>query len=115
VTKKDDIVFEILNVDPNDNTNQITLGSVRFSLNLIERQEEYDVLLEVPDVNDDRDVYAKINAKIQFIWSLHKFYTEELVKSEERFNKIKSLITAKQNVLSNLNGILNIKFFLINL
>ncbi len=104
MTKKDDIVFEILNVDPDDNTKQITLGSVRFSLNLIERQEEYDVLLEVPDVNDDKDVYAKINAKIQFIWSLHKFYTDELVKSEERFSKIKSLISAKQNVLSNLNG-----------
>ncbi len=93
-----------MNIDPHDNTKQITLGSVRFSLNLIERQEEYDVLLEVPDVNNDQDVYAKINAKIQFIWSLHKFYTDELSKSEERFSKIKSLISGKQNVLSNLNG-----------
>lgn len=106
VTKRDDIIFEILNLDPDDNSKQITLGSVRFSLNLIERQEEYDVLLEVPDVNDERDVYAKINAKIQFIWSLHKFYTDELVKSEERFNKIKALISSKQNTLTNLNGIL---------
>jgi len=80
------------------------LGSVRFSLNLIERQEEYDVLLEVPDLNNSEDVYAKINAKIQFIWSLHKFYSDELLKSEERFNNIKALINSKQNVLNNLNG-----------
>lgn len=94
-----------MNVDPNDLSKQIILGSVRFSLNLIERQEEYDVLLEVPDLNNSEDVYAKINAKIQFIWSLHKFYNDELVKSEERFNNIKALINSKQNVLNNLNGI----------
>jgi len=104
VETKDDINFEILNIDSKDNSKQITLGSVRFSLNLIERQDEYDVLLEVPDINDETDIYAKINAKIQFIWSLHKFYSDELVKSEDNFNKIKTLISAKQQVLSNLNG-----------
>lgn len=77
---------------------------MKFSLNLIERQDEYDVLLEVPDINDEGEIYAKINAKIQFIWSLHKFYNDELVKSEDNFNKIKTLISAKQQVLSNLNG-----------
>ena len=85
---------------------QISIGSVRFALNLIQKQEEYDVLLEVPDMNDEKEVHAKINAKIQFIWSLHKFYSDELVKSEERFNNIKNLIYQKQNILKNLNGML---------
>lgn len=73
-------------------------------MNLIQKQEEYDVLLEVPDLNDEREVHAKINAKIQFIWSLHKFYSDELIKTEERFNNIKNMIYQKQNILKNLNG-----------
>ena len=102
--RKDDIIFEIFNVDTTNPNNQISFGVVRFSLNLIECQEEYDVLLEVPDIENNNNVYAKINAKIQFIWSLHKYYNDEFVKSEERYNNIKSLINSKQNVLLNLNG-----------
>lgn len=109
--KKDDIIFEILNIDSKNNTT-VALGSVRFSLNLIEKQEEYDVLLEVPDSENENEVIAKINAKIQFIWSLHKFYSEELAKCEERFSEIKNLIDSKQRILNNVNG-MSIKFFLI--
>jgi hypothetical protein len=68
-------------------------------------------LLEVPDPNNENDVYAKINAKIQFIWSLYKYYSEELIKSEERINNIRNLIFQKQNILKNLNG--NYNFFII--
>lgn len=77
---------------------------------MIEKQEEYDVLLEVPDKYNENEVYAKINAKIQFIWSLHKYYSEELIKSEERIDNLKNIIFQKQNVLKNLNGI--IRFFI---
>ena len=66
------------------------------------------MLLEVPDPNDENEVYAKINAKIQFIWSFYKFYSEELVKSEERINNLKNLIYQKQTILKNLNGNFNI-------
>ena len=62
------------------------------------------MLLEVPDPNDENEVYAKINAKIQFIWSLYKYHSEELAKSEERIDNLKNLISQKQNILKNLNG-----------
>ena len=55
-------------------------------------------------MNDETEIHAKINAKIQFIWSLHKFYSDELVKSEERFGNIKNIIFQKQNILKSLNG-----------
>jgi hypothetical protein len=111
VGKRDEIVFEVINVDQNTGRN-LSIGSVRFSLDLIEKQEEYDVLLEVPDPRDENEVYAKINAKIQFIWSFYKFYSEELIKSEERIETLKNLIYQKQNILKNLNGIFIYSFIL---
>lgn len=61
-------------------------------------------------MNDENDVHAKINAKMQFIWSLHKYYSDELIKSEEKFNNIKNFIFQKQNILKNLNGKIFILF-----
>ncbi len=78
----------------------------------IEKQEDYDVSLEVPDPNDESEVYAKINAKIKFIWSLYLFYSEELIKSEERINNLRNLISQKQNIFRNLNGIFLLFFFI---
>lgn len=63
------------------------------------------MLLEVPDLTNDKEVYAKINAKILFIWSLHKYYSDELITSEERLKEIKDLISEKQNIIKNLEGI----------
>ena len=112
VSRRDDIVFEILNVDPQNTSKNVSIGSVRFALDLIQKQEEYDVLLEVPDPNDENEVYAKINAKIQCIWSLYTYYSEELQKSGERCDNLKTLVYQKQTILKNLNGKFIYKFVL---
>jgi hypothetical protein len=69
VIKKEILYFEVLTIDRRG-TKEI-LGAVKFPLDKIERQEEYDLELEIPDENDERIITAKINAKIKFIWSIY--------------------------------------------
>lgn len=101
---KDDIIFEVLNMDQKFSERFESLGIVKFSLGMIANQEEYDVVLEIPDTEDENIIIAKINAKIQFIWSFFKLYTDKLSKSEENIYNLQLSLQKKKNVLSHLNG-----------
>ena len=76
ITHKDDI-FDI--------------GSKVFPLDDIDTQEEYLVQIIVPDINDEKQIAAYINAKIILYWSDYKYYKKQKRKVE---SKIKKLIIA---------------------
>ncbi len=101
---KDNIVFEVLNIDQKNSKLTESLGIVKFSLGMIANQEEYDVVLEIPDLNDDNIVTAKINAKIQFIWSFYKFYSEKLIRIEENIYNLQLSLQKKKTIFDHLNG-----------
>ena len=82
-----------------------SLGIVKFSLGMIANQEEYDVVLEIPDPDDENSVSAKINAKIQFIWSFFRLYSEKLSKTEENIYNLQLSLQKKRTLLGHLNGI----------
>jgi hypothetical protein len=104
VKHKSDIIFEVLDIDPANSADCQSLGIVKFSLGMIANQEEYDVVLEIPDPEDDNNITAKINAKIQFIWSYYKLFSEKLSKTEENIYNLQLSLQKKRNVLSHLNG-----------
>jgi len=110
VKNKSDIVFEVLDIDPANPANRESLGIVKFSLGMISNQEEYDVVLEIPDPEDENSITAKINAKIQFIWSFYKLYSEKLSQTEENIYNLQLSLQKKRTVLNHLNGI-NFYFF----
>lgn len=97
-------MFEVLDIDLADPANSQSLGIVKFSLGMIANQEEYDVVLEIPDPDDESNVTAKINAKIQFIWSFYKLYSEKLSKTEENIYNLQLSLQKKRTVLNHLNG-----------
>lgn len=100
--KKDILYFEVINNDDVHNEKQI-LGTVRFPLESIERQEEYELELEIPDDNDENIIMAKINAKVHFIWSMYKYYQDMLTKSERVLNNCTAMLQKTNRLLENLN------------
>jgi hypothetical protein len=101
VTSKDILYFDVLNTD-RKGAKEI-LGTVKFPLDKIERQEEYDLELEIPDENDERIITAKINAKIKFIWSIYKYYQDLLAKSERNLQNCNAMLQKTNKLIENLN------------
>lgn len=102
VARKDILYFEVINNDEISGRKEV-LGTVSFPLNKIERQDEYDLELEIPDENDENVNMAKINAKIQFIWSIYKYYQDLLTKSERVLQNCQAMLVKTNKLLENLN------------
>jgi hypothetical protein len=88
----------------NTEDEEISIGTVRFPLDKIENQDEYDVLLEIPDEEDEKIINAKINAKIKFVWSIYKLYQDLFAKSEKALQTYKQLLDKSNQYLENLYG-----------
>jgi hypothetical protein len=100
VARKDILYFEVIN---NDDSEKLTLGTVKFPLDRIERQEEYELELEIPDEDDENLIMAKINAKIQFIWSIYKYYQDMYTKNERALQNCNIMLQKTTRLLENLN------------
>ena len=90
-----------MNVDDNDE--ESALGTVKFPLDKIEKQEEYDLELEIPDEHDEKIINAKINAKIRFVWSTYKYYQDLYAKSERTLQNYNTMLTRTYQLIENLN------------
>jgi len=76
---------------------------MRFHLNTIETQEEYEVILDLLEENK-KDVVAKINCKIHFLWSFREFYHNLMIKSEKKINHFNETIQKSNKIIESLNG-----------
>lgn len=90
-------------MNTDDSGQEFPIGMVKFPLDKIERQDEYDLELEIPDENDEKIITAKINAKIRFIWSWYKYYQDLYTKSEKHLQNYTNTIQRTNNLLENLN------------
>jgi hypothetical protein len=95
-------MFEVLNRDTTSIETKV--GFVNFPLARIENQDEYEVLLEIHDDQDDSFVKAKINAKIKFVWSMYKLYQDMFNASEKKLKNLQNLLDKSYQLLENLNG-----------
>lgn len=95
-------MFEILDIRPTEEV--IILGTANFELNQIEKQDEYDITLEVCEDEVEGKVNAVINSKIVFIWSQFAFYNDLYLKSESLVNSYKAVLDKSNSLLDNLNG-----------
>jgi hypothetical protein len=99
VKKRDMIYFQVINSD--ETKTESIIGSVKFSLDQLTNQEEYEAVLEIQD--EDLIVKAKITAKIKFIWSYYKLYESMYNQSEKRMNNLKNSLDKINQMLENLN------------
>lgn len=81
---------------------------MRFHLSSFESQDEYEVVLDIIDENKTN--IAKINCKINFIWSYYTHYLDLVNKTEKKINHY-NITTSKSNkILEILNGMFIFNF-----
>ena len=80
--------FEFIMKGVNDKNQIFDIGSKVFPLTDINSQEEYIVQIVVPEIDNEEQVAAHINAKIVLYWSDYKFYEKQKKKSEKRIRKL---------------------------
>jgi hypothetical protein len=100
VRKRDAILFEIVN---NGVDEIVVVGTVKFSLNSIKEQNEYDLELVIPENNNPKKNLAKIIGKIRFIWSHYNYYQDLHRRSENMLKTHENNLQKSKVLLENLN------------
>ena len=80
--------FEFIMKGVNDRNQVFDIGSKVFPLNDINSYEEYIVQIIVPEIDNEEQVAAYINAKIVLYWSDFKYYERLKRKAESRLKKL---------------------------
>ena len=80
--------FEFIMKGVNDRNQVFDIGSKVFPLNDINSYEEYVVQIIVPEIDNEEQVAAYINAKIVLYWSDYKYYERLKRKAESRLKKL---------------------------
>ena len=83
--------FEFIMKGVNDRNQVFDIGSKVFPLTDINSYEEYIVQITVPEIDNEEQIAAYINAKIVLYWSDYKYYERLRRKAE---SKLKKLIAA---------------------
>ena len=80
--------FEFIMKGVNDRNQVFDIGSKVFPLTDINSYEEYIVQIVVPEIDNEEQVAAYINAKIVLYWSDYKYYERLKKKAESRLKKL---------------------------
>ena len=80
--------FEFIMKGINDKNQIFDIGSKVFPLTEVNSYEEYLVQIVIPEIDNEKEIAAHINAKIVLYWSDYKYYEKQRKKSESRLNKL---------------------------
>ena len=80
--------FEFIMKGVNDRNQVFDIGSKVFPLTDINSYEEYIVQITVPEIDNEEQIAAYINAKIVLYWSDYKYYERLRRKAESRLKKL---------------------------
>ena len=110
-TKNDIIIFELREIIDEDNDDNNLTGQASLDLNELKKQEEYEILLNIPskenssDVNSQDNIAGTIKAKVIFIWSYLDYYKEQLNSENQLFQKLEANLNKTQSYLNQLKSI----------
>ena len=80
--------FEFIMKGVNDKNRIFDIGSKVFPLNDVNSHEEYFIHIVVPEIDNEQEVAAYINAKIVLYWNDYKYYEEQIKKGEIKLKKL---------------------------
>ena len=69
-----------------------------------EKDKNKDIKHKSPLEENKKDVVAKINCKIHFLWSFREFYHNLMIKSEKKINHFNETIQKSNKIIESLNG-----------
>ena len=81
------------------------IGNKDFPVNEITMQEEYSAQIEIPEVNNESQVGAVINAKILLYWSDYQYFVDKKNETELKIEKIKKTISETNKYCKEINDI----------
>ena len=73
-----------------DNGEQFTLGTIDFNLDSLDKQESYEVEIEIPELEDKNNTVARLKVIVKFYWSDYFNYSEQKKASDELLENILS-------------------------
>ena len=88
-----------------DNGQIVEIGSKEFPVNEITMQEEYSAQIEIPEIDNESNVGAVINAKILLYWSDYQYYVDKKNETEQKIEKIKKTINETNKYCKEINDI----------
>ena len=80
--------FEFVMKGINDRNKVFDIGSKVFPLTEVNSYEEYIVQIVIPEIDNEEQIAAYINAKIVLYWSDYKFYEQQRKKAESKLKKL---------------------------
>ena len=81
--------FEFIMKGINDRNQIFDIGSKVFPLTEINSCEEYLIQIVIPEIENEEQIAAYINAKIVLYWSDYKYYEKQRKKAESKLKKLK--------------------------
>ncbi|MCQ2819472.1 MAG: hypothetical protein MJ252_19590 [archaeon] len=103
--KKKDDPFQIIMKAIDEKGKERDLGAQEFKLDTQESQEEYDISIEIPGLEDESIPLASINAKILFYYSDFLYYEDQKKKSEKILDKLRNRLLGINKVINSMNKI----------
>ena len=88
-----------------DNNQIFEIGNKEFPVNEITMQEEYSAQIDIPEINNENNVGAVINAKILLYWSDYQYFIDKKNETEQKIEKIKKTINETNKYYKEINDI----------
>ena len=104
--------FEFIMKGLNDRNQIFDIGSKVFPLNEVYSYEEYKVQIIVPEIENEEQAAAYINAKILLYWNDCKDFEQQIRKAESKLNKLRKALDKAEyylNIIREIYGELNRK------
>jgi len=101
-TSRKDKLFFIMYVI-NSQNEEYEIGKKEFDLENIDSQEEYEVKIIIPDLNDKNKEIAHIQTRIIFFWSDYKLYEDQRNICENKIIKYENTLKKSNFYLQELN------------
>ena len=92
-----------------DNGEQFTLGSIDFNLDSLDKQESYEVEIEIPELEDKNNTVAKLKVIVKFYWNDYFNYSEQKKASDELLENIQKALNKSIKYLQMLSEPLSIQ------
>ena len=92
-----------------DNGEQYTLGSIDFNLDSLDKQESYEVEIEIPELEDKNNTVAKLKVIVKFYWNDYFNYSEQKKASDELLENIQKALNKSIKYLQMLSEPLSIQ------
>lgn len=103
VNRSDPINIEIKTKDFNKNVKSI--GKYSFTLEDQREQDEFAMKIEVPGLEDEKEILATINANILFYFSDYRYYDKQKGISEKRLDTLKDVLSKLTKIVKQMNSV----------